>query len=471
MSRQAHAMSGNSPHSRDIAYALHPFTNLRLHESRGPVIVARGDGVRVYDDGGKDYIEALSGLWCTSLGFSETRLADVAADAMRNLPFYHQFGHKAHGPGIDLAEALIGLAADIGGPGMAKVFFTNSGSEANDSLLKLVWYYNNALGRPERKKIISRVKGYHGVTIATASLTALPHVQTGFDLPIDRILHTGCPHHYRFAEPGESEPEFAGRLAEDLEALIQREGPETIAAFIAEPVMGAGGVIVPPAGYFPKIQAVLRRYDILFIADEVICGFHRTGNPFGSQTFDIEPDMISVAKALSSGYLPIGAAMVSDRIYQAVADHSDQLGVFGHGFTYSGHPVSAAVALDVLRIYEERDVAGHVRRVGPHLQQALGRFRDHPLVGEVRGVGLIGAVELVADKATGRAFDPARKVGPHCAARAEAHGMITRAMGDAIAFCPPLVIDESEIDEMMRRFAAALEETWRMVREQGLADA
>ncbi len=454
----------NSTAARDVACQLHPYTNLKRHEEIGPLVIARGQGVRVFDEQGKDYIEGMAGLWCTALGWGEDRLAEAAARQMRELAFYHPFSHKAHKPGIDLAEKLIELAPVP----MSKVFFANSGSEANDTAIKLVWYYNNAVGRPEKKKIISRVKGYHGVTVATASLTALPVNQRDFDLPIDRILHTSCPHWYRFAGEGETEEEFASRCAHELEHLILREGPETVAAFFAEPVMGAGGVILPPATYFEKIQAVLRKYDVLLVADEVICGFGRTGNLWGSQTFAMKPDLLTCAKGLSSGYLPISALMVSQEIYEAVRDHSAKIGVFGHGYTYSGHPVSAAVALEAIHIYEERNLLDHVRAAAPRLQQGLRAFADHPLVGEVRGIGLIGAVELVKDKDARAPFDPVGRVGPELVARAQEQGLILRAMGDSIAFSPPLVISGAEIDEMLERFGRALDETHGFARAQGL---
>ncbi|HEV8028176.1 MAG TPA: aspartate aminotransferase family protein, partial [Stellaceae bacterium] len=397
----------NSVSSRDIAFTLHPYTNLKKHETEGPLVVTEGRGIYVYDENGKEYIEGLAGLWCTALGFSEERLVDAATRQLKRLPFYHLFNHKTHDVGAELAERLIALMPVE----MSKVFFNNSGSEANDTAVKLVWYYNNALGRPRKKKIIGRMKGYHGVTVATASLTGLPNNHRDFDLPIANIRHADCPHHYRFAKPGESEEEFATRLAESLEAQILREDPDTVAAFIAEPVMGAGGVIVPPRTYFEKIQRVLRKYDMLLIADEVICGFGRTGNMFGSETFGLSPDIITVAKALSSAYLPISATVISEPIYRALVAQSEKIGTFAHGFTYSGHPVCCAVALETLKIYEERDIVGHVRAVAPQLQQGLKRFADHPLVGEVRGVGLIAAVELVRDKATKAPFDAKDGVG------------------------------------------------------------
>ena len=456
---------GNSAASRDKAFYLHPYTNLKAHEEVGPLVIERGAGVHVFDDAGKAYIEGMAGLWCTALGFGEERLVEAATRQMRKLPFYHAFGHKAHDPGIDLAEALIRIAPVP----MSKVFFTNSGSEANDTVVKLVWYYNNALGRPNKKKIIARQKGYHGVTVAAASLTGLPHLHRDFDLPIAGILHTDCPHFYRYGEEGETEEDFATRLADQLEQLILAEGPDTIAAFIAEPVMGAGGVIVPPATYFDKIQPVLKRYDILFIADEVICGFGRTGSMFGTQTYNLQPDIITVAKALSSAYLPIAAVMISEPIYQAMVRQSEKIGTFGHGYTYSGHPVSAAVALETLKIYEERDIVSHVRTVAPHLQDGLRRFRDHPLVGEVRGIGLIAGVEIVADKATKAPFDPKLGIGGHVARFAQEHGLIVRAMGDSIGFSPPLIITSAELDDLVTRFGKALDDTVSFVTDKGLA--
>ncbi|AWK86365.1 aspartate aminotransferase family protein [Azospirillum thermophilum] len=451
---------GNSAASRDKAYFLHPYTNLHAHETQGPLIVERGEGVRVFDDSGKEYIEGLASLWCVSLGWGENRLVEAAARQMRKLPTYHVFGHKSHEPGIDLAEKLIGLAPVP----MSKVFFANSGSEANDTVIKLLWYYNNALGRPEKKKIISRVKAYHGVTVATASLTGLPNNHRDFDLPIARILHADCPHHYRFAHDGESEEAFATRLAEQLEALILAEGPDTIAAMFAEPVMGAGGVIVPPATYFAKIQPVLRKYDILLVADEVICGFGRTGNFWGSQTMGMQPDILTCAKQLSSGYLPISAVMVSEPVYRACVEESKKIGTFGHGYTYSAHPVAAAVALETLAIYEERDILGHVRSIAPRFQSRLKALADHPLVGEARGTGLIGAIELVADKATKAPFDPVGRAGAVVNGFAQDNGLIIRAMGDSVALCPPLVIGESDIDLLFDRLTRSLDQAVPVLR-------
>jgi len=456
---------GNSAASRDIASHVHGYTNLKKHETRGPMIITAGEGIRVTDDGGNTYIEGLAGLWCTSLGFNEDRLIEAATNAMRNLPYYHGFAHKTASVTIELAERLLSVAPVP----MSKVLFANSGSEAIDLAIKLVWYYNNALGRPDKKKIISRNRGYHGITVASGSLTGLSPIHNDFDLPIDRILHTDCPHYYREANDGETEEDFATRCADNLERMILDEGPDTIAAFFAEPVMGAGGVVVPPATYFEKIQAVLKKYDVLFLADEVICGFGRTGNMWGSQTFDLKPDMLTCAKALSSAYIPISALMISEPIYQAMVKESEKLGLFGHGSTYAGHPVAAAVALETLVIYEERDIVGHVRAMSPRLQDGLRQFADHPLIGEVRGVGLVAGVEVVRDKTTGEAFDPKKAVGVHLQEKIQEEGLIIRAIGDTIAFSPPLIINEDEIGEMLNCFEKGLEKTWTWVRENGLS--
>ena len=447
----------NSAGARDLAHHLRSYTNYPFVRENGPLIITHGEGVKVYDEDGKEYIEGLAGLWCVALGFGgEKRLVEAATRQMERLPYYQTFFHRGSDVVVDLAEKLMAMAPAP----MSKVFFANSGSEANDTVVKLVWYYNNAIGRPKKKKIISRIKAYHGVTVASASLTGLPNNHRDFDLPIAGILHTDCPHHYRYAEPGESERDFASRCAANLEKMILDEGPETVAAFIAEPVMGAGGVIVPPRTYFDRVQPILKKHDVLLIADEVICGFGRTGNMFGCQTFGIEPDMMTVAKALSSAYLPISAVLINEKVFEAVRDHSDHVGTFAHGFTYSGHPVSAAVALETLAIYEERDIVGHVRDVAPRLQEGLRRFADHPLVGEVRGVGLVAGVELVKDKATRGKFDPAQQVGPYVVGRAQEHGAMLRPLpGDTVAFSPPLVISPEEIELLVERFGQALDDT------------
>ena len=452
---------------RDIETVIHPYTNLATHREVGPHVIERGQGVHVWDSEGRELIEGMAGLWCTSLGYGNEELIEAAASQMRKLSYTHIFGGKSHDPAIELAEKLKELAPVP----MSKVFFTCSGSEANDTQVKLMWYYNNALGRPNKKKIIARIKGYHGVTVASASLTGLPANHRDFDLPIANILHTDCPHHYRFAEPGETEAEFATRLAASLEKMILDEGPDTVAAFIAEPIMGAGGVILPPETYFEKIQAVLARYDVLFIADEVICGFGRTGNTWGSQTYGMKPDTLSCAKALSSAYVPVGAVMISEPVYQAMLDESRKIGTFGHGYTYSGHPVGAAVALKTLEIYQREDIFGHVRRLAPVFEKRLEALGDHPLVGEARGRGLIGAVELVADKATRQAFVPPMVVATKCAAFALEEGVILRNILDSVAICPPLVIKEDELGALFDRLETALDRTEAWVSKEGLRAA
>lgn len=452
----------NSQYARDLAYAFHPYTNARAHEERGPIIMERGKGVYVYDDQGKAYLEALAGLWSVAIGYGEERLVTAAAEQMRKLPYYHSFAHKANGPSIDLAEKLVAMTPER----LARVFFANSGSEANDTVIKLVWYYNNAIGRPEKKKIVARIRGYHGITIASGSLTGLPWNHRDFDLPIDNIRHTACPHHYRFANDGESEEEFATRLAEEFEQLVLEEGPETVAAFIGEPVMGAGGVIVPPKTYWQKMQAVCRKYDILVIADEVITGFGRTGTPFACERFGIDPDILVLSKQITSSYMPMSAVLFSDAFYQPIADNTAKIGTFGHGFTASGHPVAAAVALENLAIIEERDLFGHAARVGEYFQAELrSAFEDHELVGEIRGVGLIAAVELVADRATKRSFDPLGKLGNYFFDQGHERGIIIRNVQDSVAICPPLVITEAEVDELIKRFGQTLEDTLSWSRE------
>ena len=448
-------MQPNSVEARDIAYQLHAYTNARKHEQTGPLVIERGEGIYVYDNAGRCYIEGMAGLWSVAVGFGEKRLAAAAQKQMEMLPYYHTFSHKTHGPSVDLAEKLIQMAPVP----MSKVHFTSSGSEANDTMIKLVRYRSNALGKPEKKKIISRLRGYHGVTLASASLTGLPNNHRSFDLPMEGILHTTCPHFRSVGRPGESEADFVRRCAQDLEDMIVAEGPETIAAFIGEPVMGAGGVIVPPDGYWQAIQAVLKKYDVLLVADEVICGFGRTGELFGSVTYGIEPDVMTVSKQLSSSYLPISALLINERIYGPIADESDRIGVLGHGYTASGHPVAAAVALENLAIIEERDLVGNARRLSSQFQGRLRALEEHPLAIEARGVGLIGALEVRHEAYADRPGALGAMVNQAMLDR----GLISRNMGDALAFCPPLIIGEKEVDEMFDIAAAALDHTARQV--------
>lgn len=455
----------NSLAQADISTALHPYTNARRHEEKGPLVIERGEGVHVFDTTGKRYIEGLAGLWSVGVGFSEPRLVEAAHRQMQALPYYHSFAHKAHEPSIRLAEKLIEMTPQ----GLDRVFFTSSGSEANDTVVKLVWYINNALGRPEKKKFLARTKGYHGITVASGSLTGLPYNHMDFDLPVIPVSHLTCPHHYRFGHEGESEAEFTARLLAEAEEVIEREGPETIAAFIGEPLMAAGGVMPPPEGYWKGIEALCRKHDILLVSDEVICGFGRLGSSFGCVHYGFSPDIMVTSKQLTSSYMPLAAIVFSEKVYDAIADNTARIGTFGHGFTASGHPVATAVGLENLRIIEERDLIGNAARMGARMQEGLRRLGDHPLVGEVRGAGLIAGLELVADKATKRPFDPVGKAGLMAFEIGHEEGLIIRNVGDTLALCPPMIVTEDDIDEIVGKMGRILERTADWVAQEGLA--
>lgn len=443
----------NSLSMIDAEHHLHGNTNPAQVVEEGAMVITGGDGIRVRDEDGKSYIEGLAGLWCTSLGFSEERLVAAAESQFRKLPYYHTFFGRSPEPIVRLSARL----AQICPAGITRFFFACSGSEAIDSAIKMVWYYNNAIGRPEKKKIISRQNSYHGVTVAGASMTRIPLNQEGFDLPIDRFLEAGGSCFSRYGLEAESEEEFVVRRAKELEVLIESEGPGTIAAFFAEPVQGAGGILPPAKGYFDAIQPILKKHDILFVADEVICGFCRTGNMFGSETYNLQPDMITMAKALSSGYQPISAVGMTEEIFEGIQQLGAHKGAFGHGFTYGAHPVAAAVAHETLTIYEERNILDHVRNIAPVFQGHLADLSDHPMVGETRGIGLLGAIEIVADKTTNRPFDPERGVGAAILAETRRNGLLFRNAGDTLLFCPPLIITEDEIEEMMTILGSALD--------------
>ena len=451
-------MSGtlsNSLAHADITTTLHPYTDARAHERQGPMIIDHGKGIYIYDDAGKEYIEGLAGLWSVAIGFDEPRLVKAAADQMAKLPYYHTFSHKAHEPSIRLSEKIVEMTPEP----LTRVFFTSSGSEANDTMIKMVWYMNNALGRPQKKKFLARTRAYHGITIASGSLTGLPNNHRDFDLPAIPVRHLTCPHFYRFGKPGETEAQFVERLAAELEAVIAEEGADTIAAFIGEPLMSAGGVIPAPEGYWQKVQEICRRNDILVVADEVITGFGRLGTTFGSDYYGIKPDLMTLSKQITSSYQPLAAVMISDAIFKAVADNSGKIGTFGHGYTATGHPVATAVALENLAIIEERKLVENAAAMGEILQKRLGALAAHPLVGEVRGAGLIAGVELVADKATKARFEVPGKVGAYVFARAHHHGLIVRNILDTLAFCPPLIITEEQIETMVQAFERTLNDT------------
>ena len=453
----------NSPEGRDVAFHLHPYTNPTALVETGPHIISSGDGIFVTDKDNKTFIEGMSGLWCASLGFNESELVEAAVTQMRKLPFYHSFTGKTSNPAIDLAEKLIKVAPK----GLEKAFFCNSGSEANDTAIKMVWYYHASKGMPEKKKIISRKRGYHGVTLAAASLTALPYAQDGFGLPLDFAKHTSSPHYFIDSLENESENEFVKRIMRELEDLIEFEGAETIGAMIAEPVMGAGGVIIPPKGYFEALQKILVKYSILLIADEVICGFGRTGNMWGSETYSLKPDILTCAKALSAAYLPISAVLVSSQVISGLEKQASELGIFGHGYTYSAHPVPAAVALRTLELMEERGIIEHVRSVAPLFKERVFNLKRFNCVGHTRGIGLIGAMEFVGIPDTRVKMDPGKKFSVKAQKIIQDAGVILRSLpGDAIGFCPPLIITKNQINDMFDRIETVMPSLDNLAKEQ-----
>jgi 4-aminobutyrate--pyruvate transaminase len=454
-------MQPNSARARDMAHVIHQHTDLHAFAQSGGTLMVGGDGIYVIDEDGKRYLEAMAGMWSASLGFSERRLAEAAYRQMQILPYYHTFYAKGHMASVDLAEKLISLAPCVpGAEKLTKVLLGCSGSESNDLAIKLIWYYQNAIGKPRKKKIIGRQRGYHGATIATASLSGLPTMYQGFDLPMPMFLHADNPHYYRLHTPVETEEAFSQRMAENLEQLILREDPETIAAFFAEPVQGGGGGIIPPARYFDCIQPVLKKYDILFLVDEVICGFGRTGNMWGCETYHLRPDLVTCGKALSASYQPISALLLTQKIHDAMVAQSAEKGSFAHGFTFAAHPVACAVALEALNIYEQDQTVAHVREVAPVFQAALAALLDHPLVGDARAVGLFGGVELMRSGAERISFPPALKMGQRVQDECLRLGLIVRCIVDRIAFTPPLIITAAQIGEMVGLFRQALDNVW-----------
>lgn len=446
----------------DRAHLLHPFTEHKGLRGEGTRVVRRAAGVYIWDSEGRKFIDSMAGLWCVNVGYGRKELADAAHRQMSELAYYNSFFNTANAPAIELAAKL----AQLSPPGLSQVFFANSGSEANETNLKIVRYYWNIRGRPSKKLILAREYAYHGVTLATASVSGLTDMHPQADLPLpDLVVRVPAPYWYR--DGGDLSPAAYGEaVAAQVERRILEVGPQNVGAFIGEPVYGAGGVMVPPETYWPAINRICRKYEVLLIADEVVCGFGRTGRWFGSQTFGIEPDLMTVAKGLSSGYLPLSAAIVHERIAEALVAHGQE---WVHGFTYSGHPTACAVALENLAIIEREGLIERVATdTGPYFQQSLSSLRDHPLVGEVRGVGLLAAVELVQDKAARRSFDPALRVGQRCRAHCLANGLIMRAARDSMMTSPPLVITRAEIDEITAKLRVALDATWAEVRD--LAD-
>ena len=442
---------------------VYPTTNLKHVEQLN---IVRGDGVYVYDDSGKEYLEGLAGLWCASLGYGNAELIEAITDQLKTLSYSHMFGGRTHNVVIQLAEQLSEMLPVKN----SKIFFANSGSEANDSHIKMLRYYFNVTGEPQKKKIIALERSYHGVTVASAALTGLPANHTHFDLPVDAlgVIRAESPHYYRGRKDNETEREFCERIIGNLEDLILRENPETIAAFVAEPIGGASGVVVAPENYFPEVENLLTKYDIMLWSDEVICGFGRTGSPFGCQTMGFNPQLVSLAKQLSSAYLPISASVIPEYMHEAMIEPSSKVGVFGHGYTYTGHPAACAAALKTLEIYKRDNLFEHAAEMGEYLQTRLKEFDSHPLVGEVRGRGLLAAVELVANKDSGEAFDDT-SVGAYAKQACQDNGLLIRAVGgNSIAFCPPLIITTDQIDEMVDKFSLAMQTTLQYANKESL---
>lgn len=449
----------------DLAYHLHSQTNPQALSREGAYIVVKGDGAHVVDENGKRYIDAMAGLWCASLGFNNERLGRAAARQYEELGYYHSFYGRTNPKAATLSKKLVDLTGMPGG----KAFFVTSGSEANETMVKLAWLYHASRGKPTKRKVIARDRAFHGSTIVAGSMCGLEMMHREFGLPLPGFIHTLCPNTYRVKLPGESEAEFVTRLAAELERLILREGPDTIAAFIAEPVIAGGGIIPPPKGYFEAVQKILAKYDILCLDDEVVCGFGRTGNWFGRETVGMAPDMMSLAKGITSSYFPLAAVIVSPKILEAVERYNEGGTSFGHGFTNAAHPVGAAVAAETIAIYEELDIVAHVRKMGALLQQTLAQMtKDSPIVGNLRGVGLMYGVELVEDPATGSPFAPARQVGARLAASAYEHGLVVRAMRDTVGFCPPLIIDERDVEEIGSKMEKALRETEKAIQAKSI---
>ncbi|MDG0970371.1 MAG: aminotransferase [Porticoccaceae bacterium] len=439
----------------DASSILHPATNADDFARTGPKIIESGKGIYLQDHSGKKLIDAVAGLWCVNVGYGREELADAMHKSALQLSYYHTFSGMSNTPQIELAERLLEKVPQ----GLSKVFFGSGGSDGNDSLIKIIWYINNIRNQPQKKKIISRWQAYHGTSLATASLTGLPSFHTDFDLPVNNILHTESPDFFRHGLEGETEEAFSLRRAQQLEDMILQEGKDTVAAFIAEPVLGAGGVVPPPKGYFDAIQKVLKRYDILFIVDEVVCGYGRLGTWFGSQYYDLKPDMMTTAKALTSGYFPFSASFVSDEIWQLLKKGSAKYGNFAHGYTYAGHPIGAAVAMANLDIIENENLVDNAALVGTYFHQQLKqRFSKDSFVAEVRGVGMIAAVQLVKDKNQRTFFEKETKISAKVAQQCYENGLIARPLPslDSIAFSPPLICTNNDIDNIVDRFEASV---------------
>jgi len=432
-------------------------------------IITGGNGLRITDSEGTELVDAFAGLYCVNIGYGRTEMAEAIYEQAKNLAYYHTYvGHTSEAL-INLSERIIGMAPN----GMSKIYYGMSGSDANETQLKLVWYYNNARGLPQKKKVISRDRGYHGSSIAAGSMTGLPLFHAHFDLPLDRIKHTVAPYYYRRDDDSMSEIDFSKHCAEQLEKMILTEGPDTIAAMIAEPVLGTGGIVPPPEGYWEEIQKVLTKYDVLLIADEVICGFGRLGTDFGSLKYNMKPDLITIAKGLTSAYQPLSGVIVGEKVWNVLENGTDQWGAIGHGYTYSGHPIGAAAALCNLDIIAREKLTENAHNTGAYFQQRMNEtFKDNPIVGDTRGVGLLHALEFSADKKNRAHFDPNLAVGPQVSAACLEEGMIARAMphGDILGFAPALVATRSDIDAIVERTERAVKKvTDKLVASNSLA--
>jgi L-2,4-diaminobutyrate transaminase len=441
---------------------LHPLTSIAMHEKNGPLIFGKASGVNIVGPSGRELMDLGAGLWCVNAGYGRPELADAAAQAMRDLSYYHIFGGASNEPAIHLADEILTLFHETAGaPHLSKVFFGTSGSDANDTAYKLVRYYNNLLGRKQKKKVISRVGAYHGLTYAAAGLTGIPLYHKAFDLPQEGVFHTECPHFYRFARDGEDEAAFSERMVQNLKDIIQREGADTIAAFIAEPIMGTGGVLMPPAGYLEAVQAILKENDILFIVDEVITGFGRLGSWFGTGHYKLAPDIVSLAKGVTSAYFPLSANVISEGIYNVLRDASAEWGPVMHGFTYSGHPVGCSVGLANINLLKRENLVGNAATVGAHFIKKLkARIGEHPYVGDIRGDGLMIGVEFVADRKARRFFKPGQDPHRVVARKAMEEGVVVRPLPfiEVTSFSPPLSITIEEVDRGVESYARGLEE-------------
>lgn len=440
---------------RDVSSQFHPFTSINDLKAEGTMMMESGSGVRVRDIHGKEYLDGMAGLWCVNLGYGRKEISEAIARQSEKLSFFHTFNGMSTDVVGECAEALLARAPVP----MSRIFFGTSGSDANETQLKIIWVYNNLRGKPEKKKVIARWNAYHGSGVATASLTGLPGMHNLFDLPKGPILHVSAPYYYRKAPDGMSEREFSRQRAKELEDVIEREGAHTIAAFFAEAVMGAGGLIPPPEGYFEEIMPILKKNDILLVADEVVSGFGRLGTYWGSQTYGYEPDLITSAKGVTSGYFPMSAVFISPKVWDVLDSGADKIGVFGHGYTYSAHPVGAAAALAALKLIDELKVVENVADVGPYMMQGLrDRLGQHPHVGDIRGQGLMLGIELMQDRETKQILPPENRTGRQVLKAAAQRGLITRALGDTLVFAPPLVLTRAEADEIVDKFALAVDD-------------